>query len=188
MRSTLVLILISAVLTSCGSSKKKIASNPNSVRVLAGNETDIPATPELTSDMSGHLEVPEMNPLVKDIISTALSFNGTRYKYGGTTKRGMDCSGLIYISFQSADIPLQRTSAAMATQGDPITVGEVKKGDLLFFTTGGNKNRINHVGLVVDVNDDEIRFIHATTSRGVMVSSLREGYWNHAFHHARRIM
>ncbi|WP_461532436.1 C40 family peptidase [Sinomicrobium sp.] len=121
------------------------------------------------------------------IIETALSYIGTRYKYGGTTKRGMDCSGLIYVSFLEHNIPLQRVSYRMATQGKKIKLKEVQKGDLLFFKTG-RKNRINHVGLVVDVKGKDIRFIHATTSRGVLISSLKEGYWDHAFSEARKIL
>ncbi|MGS2764019.1 C40 family peptidase [Sinomicrobium sp. M5D2P9] len=121
------------------------------------------------------------------IIETAISYNGTRYRYGGTTRKGMDCSGLVYTSFQEHDIALQRASYMMATQGEKVKLKEVRKGDLLFFKTG-RKNRINHVGLVVDIKGQEIRFIHSTTSRGVLISSLKEGYWNHAFSEARRVL
>ncbi|WP_242015653.1 C40 family peptidase [Robertkochia marina] len=188
MRAPIITFIVAAFLVSCGSSKRSAESNRNHVRIMADNQAEVPVTKEIPNDASKNLDVPEIHPLVNGIINTALSYNGTRYKYGGTSKKGMDCSGLIYTSFQSADIPLQRSSAAMATQGEPVEVTEVKKGDLLFFTTGRSNERINHVGLVVEVNNDNIRFIHATTSRGVMVSSLREGYWNHAFHHARRIL
>ena len=100
----------------------------------------------------------------------------------------MDCSGLIYISFQENDIALQRASYMMATQGKKIKLKNVEKGDLLFFTTNKSSRKINHVGLVVDVRGNDIRFIHSTTSRGVLVSSLSEGYWNYAFNHARKIL
>ncbi|WP_417361811.1 C40 family peptidase [Galbibacter sp.] len=122
------------------------------------------------------------------IIKTAMNYNGTPYRYGGTTRKGMDCSGLVYVSFKEHDIPLQRTSAQMATEGKKIKLKEVEKGDLLFFTTSKNKKRINHVGLVVSTRGGDIQFIHSTTSRGVLVSSLSEGYWNYAFNQARRIL
>ena len=122
------------------------------------------------------------------IIKTAMDYNGTPYRYGGTTRKGMDCSGLIYVSFKEHGVPLQRVSAQMAKQGKKIKLKEVEKGDLLFFTTSKNKNRINHVGLVVSTRGGDIEFIHSTTSRGVLVSSLSEGYWNYAFDHARRIL
>lgn len=122
------------------------------------------------------------------IIKTAMNYNGTPYRYGGITKKGMDCSGLIYVSFKEHGIPLQRVSAQMAKQGKKIKLKEVEKGDLLFFTTSKNRKRINHVGLVVSTRAGDIEFIHSTTSRGVLVSSLSEGYWNYAFDHARRIL
>lgn len=121
------------------------------------------------------------------IVETALQYTGVRYKYGGTTKRGMDCSGLIYVAFQEHEVPLERVSYRMAQQGKAIGLRQIRVGDLLFFKTS-RKNRINHVGLVVAVGGDGIRFVHATSSRGVIVSSLKEGYWNHAFVKARRVL
>ena len=187
MRSPLYFLFFALLFISCGSSKKASGTKPNTVHVGVENKAEIPVDNALPAPTNRDA-VPEISPLVKEVVSTAMSYHGTRYKYGGTTKRGMDCSGLIYTSFDSINIPLQRTSSAMATQGEKIKVEQVKKGDLLFFTTGRSKSRVNHVGLVVEVMGDDIRFIHSTTSRGVLVSSLREGYWNHAFHHARRIL
>ncbi len=123
-----------------------------------------------------------------NIISTALTYSGVRYKFGGTTKKGMDCSGLLYVAFGEHDIQLPRVSYQMAEEGRQIRVNNVEKGDLLFFRTSKRKKRINHVGMVVAVEGDEIKFIHASTSRGVIVSSLREGYWNYAFVKATRVL
>lgn len=125
---------------------------------------------------------------VSKVIKTAMDYSGTPYRYGGTTKRGMDCSGLIYVAFKENGIALERVSRSMAKQGKKIKLKQVQKGDLLFFTTSKNRRRINHVGLVVSVRGNDIQFIHATTSRGVLVSSLNEGYWNYAFNHARKIL
>ncbi|XLS28677.1 C40 family peptidase [Flavobacteriaceae bacterium M23B6Z8] len=182
MRQIVPLLIFLAAVFGCKSSKKTANPKPISVIVAAAEETA-----ETNEEIPE--EIPETeNELAVNIISTALSYHGTRYKYGGTTKKGMDCSGLIFISFKEHDIPLERTSSMMASQGIEIKLNEVKKGDLLFFTTGKNKRRINHVGLVVDVEKDDIRFIHSTTSRGVLVSSIKEGYWNYAFREARRIL
>ncbi len=122
------------------------------------------------------------------IINTALLFSGVRYKYGGTTRNGMDCSGLLYTSFLEHDISLPRASYEMANEGKTIRINEVTKGDLLFFKTSSRGKGINHVGLVVAVEGDDIKFIHSTSSRGVIVSSLREGFWNYAFVKATRIL
>jgi len=133
-------------------------------------------------------EIPLASPKITNIIIHAKSFEGTRYKYGGTTKRGMDCSGLIYTAFLEEDIPMPRTSRAMSLKGERLYIKEVSRGDLLFFETNKNKKVINHVGLVVDVNEEHIYFIHASTSSGVIISSLSENYWNGHFVMARRIL
>lgn len=123
----------------------------------------------------------------EQIINFAKSFEGTRYKYGGTTRAGMDCSGLICTAFEQEQIRLPRSSRDMAKEGYPISLNEVAPGDLVFFKTT-NRNVISHVGLVVDVTEDTIHFIHATTTAGVIISSLKESYWNRAFTQARRVI
>ena len=122
----------------------------------------------------------------KKIIQKALSYKGTKYKYGGMTKSGIDCSGLMYNSFKSEHITLPRTSLAQSQRGVAISKKNIQEGDLVFFKTS-RKNRINHVGLVVSNKSGTVKFIHASSSRGVMISSLKEGYWANAYAKARRI-
>ena len=117
----------------------------------------------------------------------AKAFVGTRYKYGGTTKKGMDCSGLIYTSFLSEGIAIPRTSRDMSKLGKRLNLKEVEVGDLLFFETNKKKKVINHVGLVVETPTQDIFFIHSTSSRGVIISSLAENYWRENFVMARRV-
>ncbi|NND88214.1 MAG: C40 family peptidase [Flavobacteriaceae bacterium] len=125
---------------------------------------------------------------IEKIIEVALSYEGTRYRYGGTTRKGMDCSGLVYTAFETADIPLPRISRDMANRGERIRLEEAYLGDLLFFQTNKNRKVINHVGLIVENDRGQIRFIHSTTSRGVIISSLEERYWKSAYIEARRII
>ncbi|MCL4169391.1 UNVERIFIED_CONTAM: hypothetical protein GTU68_004292 [Idotea baltica] len=100
----------------------------------------------------------------------------------------MDCSGLVFESFREHDIILPRISRDMAKKGEQIKLKNVLKGDLLFFKTGNRRNSINHVGLIVDIIDNDIKFIHATTGHGVIISGLNETYWHKAFYEARRIL
>ncbi|MDC6365583.1 MULTISPECIES: C40 family peptidase [Flavobacteriaceae] len=179
LKKTLFLLLFFAVVA-CGPGKRKRTYSKTRTVSVEGSTED-------TSSRKSRKEERKNNK-AEAIISTAMTFSGTRYKYGGTTKRGMDCSGLIYVALQENDIAFPRTSYLMAREGQPIKVRQVQKGDLLFFKTSKSGNRINHVGLVVDVKGDDVKFIHATTSRGVLVSSLREGYWNYAFVKAMRIL
>lgn len=124
----------------------------------------------------------------KTIVKYAKTFDGTRYKYGGTTKRGMDCSGLIYTSYKKHNVNLPRTTAGLQGTGDWIDLKNVNVGDLVFFATKKNSRKVNHVGIVTNVRTGNVEFIHASSSRGVMVSSLAEKYWYFSFVQARRVL
>ena len=100
----------------------------------------------------------------------------------------MDCSGLIYTAFKEDNITIPRVSSAMAKTGDWIDLKNVREGDLLFFATKKNSRSVNHVGLVTAINGDAIAFIHSTTSKGVITSTLKEKYWYFAFVQARRVL
>jgi len=95
---------------------------------------------------------------------------------------------LVFESFREHDIILPRISRDMAKKGDKIQLKKVQKGDLLFFKTGNRRNSINHVGLIVDIRNNDIKFIHATSGKGVIISGLNETYWLNAFHEARRFL
>ncbi|MBD1262292.1 C40 family peptidase [Maribacter polysiphoniae] len=178
-------IVLLLFLSSCVAKKKTTYSKERKITVEASPEITSPeADNKLTKTTENHSSESKVNR----IINTALTFSGVRYKYGGTTKKGMDCSGLLYVAFKKNDVALPRVSSAMANQGKRIRVNQVEKGDLLFFKTSRKAKKINHVGLVVAVDNDDIKFIHASTSRGVIVSSLREGYWNYAFVKATRVL
>ena len=123
----------------------------------------------------------------KILLDTAFSYLGTPYRHGGITRKGMDCSGFVSTAFKSIEIPLSRSSQEMATQGKKIKLSNVQVGDLLFFKTL-RKNRISHVGLVVDIDGGEVKFIHASSKRGVVISSLSDAYYKKAFRIAKRVM
>ena len=124
----------------------------------------------------------------ESIVKFAKTFDGTRYKYGGTTKRGMDCSGLIYTSFTKHNVDIPRTTTDLKNAGSWIDVKEVNVGDLVFFATKKNSRKVNHVGIVTMVKTGDVEFIHASSSKGVMVSSLAERYWYFSFVQARRVL
>lgn len=183
MRHLLPILILTLVLGSCGSKKRTYSATRNPEVVADSVPVIVNSDPEVKEDAA----VVASTSKIDAVIKTALTFAGVRYRYGGTTRKGMDCSGLLYTSFLEHDLPLPRTSKLMAEEGRKIGEGKIRKGDLLFFKTGRRNNKINHVGMVVDVDGNEIKFIHSTTSRGVIVSSLDEGYWNYAFVKATRI-
>lgn len=184
MRKLIFLIsIITFTLTSCGGSR--VVTKKDDRR---STERSYSNTRKKYSREARNAEIPMASPKIANIITTAKRFEGTRYKYGGTTKRGMDCSGLIYTAFIEEDISMPRTSRAMSLEGERLYIKEVEPGDLLFFETNKNKKVINHVGLVVDIYAQQIFFIHASTSSGVIISSLSENYWNEHFVMARRVL
>lgn len=132
---------------------------------------------------------PQESYLASQIVNNAMQFEGVRYRGGGTTKAGMDCSGMVYATFQIFDTTLPRSSHEMAKIGTEIKLSEVKKGDLLFFKNNRRRSIINHVGLVTEVTPEgEVKFIHSSTSSGVIVSSMNEAYHARTFVQASRVV
>jgi len=125
--------------------------------------------------------------LATKIVRTANSNLGVKYKYGGTTKSGFDCSGLVFTSFKAHKITLPRSSSEMAKKGKSINTSEAQKGDLIFFSTGGGK-KINHVGIITEVKKNEIKFIHSSTQLGVIISSTKEAYYKKNYIKIMRVL
>lgn len=125
---------------------------------------------------------------IDDLLAEAQTYLGTPYRYGGTTRRGIDCSAFVLSVFGTvAGMNLPRVAASQAKEGDEIEKENLQKGDLVFFSHG--RGKISHVGIVEEVTaEGEIKFIHAATSRGVMVSSLNDSYWGPRYRFAKRVM
>lgn len=107
-------------------------------------------------------------------------WRGTRYKAGGMSKSGVDCSGYVHLTFKERlGLEVPRNSMALSQIGKPINRPELRTGDLVFFHTG----RTRHVGIYLDNN----QFMHASSRKGVMISSLDKGYWANRWWTARRV-
>lgn len=105
---------------------------------------------------------------------TAAEWIGTPYRNGGHTKRGTDCSGLtgeIYRKVYRVRLP--RSTGEQLAACRKVARRGLKEGDLVFFHNGKSRKKVTHVGIYL--KDD--KFVHASTSRGVIVSSLDENYW-----------
>lgn len=126
-------------------------------------------------------------PLANQIVENALQNLGVSYKTGGTTKEGMDCSGLVYSAYLNHNVAIPRTSNEMSLHGEMISTKEAQPGDLIFFMTNG-KTVVNHVGLIIEVADDEIKFIHSSTSKGVIISSTLDDYYGKTFAQINRVL
>lgn len=198
MKKIALLLLLAATFSSCSTSKKLVTTNFEALKTdlepikLTSNSTVsiAPNAFDLTSiELSPIVEIQRaIAPQANRIIDYAFMFDGVRYKRGGTTKEGMDCSGLVVTTFDSENIALPRVSRDIARTGSSIDLKEVTTGDLLFFATRRNSKTISHVGIVTTVREGFVEFIHASTSSGVIVSNMAEKYWHSAFIQARRVI
>lgn len=174
-----ILLIASSVAISCGSSKKVASKNKSGKKTVAKSEN----LRSLDSKFDG-----KVSKSINSILKDAEKYIGTPYKFGGNTSSGFDCSGFTVKVFEENDFKLPRRSSDQAESGNKIDIKEVKPGDLLFFATAGG-SRVSHVGIVHDIGGDgEVKFIHASTSKGVIISSLNETYWNKAYLHAQRVL
>lgn len=109
------------------------------------------------------------------------SFIGTPYRYGGTSKNGIDCSGLVFAVYRGQGITLPRTVREQFRVGQSVSRSHLAVGDLVFFNTTGTGP--SHVGIV----SGRSRFVHGSTSQGVIEDDLNGSLWRHRFVGARRI-
>ncbi|MEI6860228.1 MAG: NlpC/P60 family protein [Shewanella sp.] len=113
--------------------------------------------------------------LEQQLLAFHHEWKGTPYRYGGMSKRGVDCSALVYLAYK--DIlgrELPRTTAAQKNLGSQVDKVNLKTGDLVFFKTGWSTR---HVGIYLG----DSKFLHASTSQGVMISTLNNSYWKRKY-------
>ncbi|MGX9415894.1 NlpC/P60 family protein [Vibrio sp. WJH972] len=109
-------------------------------------------------------------------------WKGTPYVYGGLSSRGVDCSGFVYLTFlERLGLTLPRTTSSQVKVGIKVSPRKMKVGDLVFFKTGFNTR---HVGIYLGDN----QFLHASESKGVIISFLTNPYWQSHFWQVRRVM
>jgi len=119
--------------------------------------------------------------LQRALLAQYKDWYGTPHKWGGMSKQGVDCSGLVKLTFeQKFSLSLPRTTASQVKEGYSIKRAQLRTGDLVFFKTGVN---VRHVGIMVD----NLQFFHASSSRGVILSRLDNPYWNSHYWQSRRV-
>jgi cell wall-associated NlpC family hydrolase len=118
--------------------------------------------------------------ITQQLTRSAMHFLGVPYVFGGTSTSGFDCSGFVQHVFAMLGIGLPRTADAQFDVGRPA-VGGPRPGDLVFFDTYGG---VSHVGIYLGHG----KFVHASSSHGVMVSHLSESYWASRYVGAKRLI
>lgn len=161
------------ILSSCGSSKGNAQLyNPKEVAQLS-KQLEIPLS---NKDKDDDRNIP--------LYAEVSTWLGTPYRYGGSTKKGVDCSGFtmqVYKKVYNKKLP-RSTQGLAKTNYKKIAKSKLYAGDLIYFATGRDKKQVTHVGIYLKNG----KFIHASTSRGVMVNHVDDDYYRKAWVRAVR--
>mgnify|MGYP000362629696 CR=1 FL=1 len=154
-----VCFTVAILLVGCGTLQEKNTdvSTPNT------HKTYKPAYDKAIDTFSGD---------IKSMLYTQYDkWRGVRYRLGGSSKHGIDCSAFVQVTFKAKlGVNLPRTTSLQSRLGKEIKKSELQAGDLVFFRTGSTSR---HVGIYIEEN----RFLHASQSRGVTISKLDNVYW-----------
>lgn len=163
---TLAIAAVMAILTGCSSLATASLSTKTTTPTQISKQVQRAITQSRNNDAT-------------KILSTYRNWAGTRYRLGGSSKTGIDCSAFVQKTMSSAfKLHLPRTTSEQKHLGKAIAKSELRPGDLVFF----RKN--HHVGVYIGGG----KFVHASSSRGVTTSSLSESYWARTYTQSRRVL
>lgn len=172
-------ILSSLLLSGCKTKNRAVLETPDTYPLPV--EVYIPEDKNYKKETKGDMVHPEV---ADAIVKEARRWIGTKYKYGGDSRKGTDCSGMVWAIYQKvADIKLPRNSVKMFEYCTPLSRPQLSPGDLVFFNTAGNGTRVGHVGIYIGDNS----FIHASTSKGVRISTFDEPYYAKTYNRGGRV-
>ena len=135
-----------------------------------------PGAPDIPSSLGG-----DSDRIKSELYAQYRSWNNVGYRHGGMSRKGVDCSGVVHITYRDRfGITLPRKTSRIAKKGTQIMQRDLIPGDLVFFKTG---TLTQHVGMYLEKG----KFLHASTSAGVTISSMHSKYWRRCFWQARRI-
>ncbi len=163
------------------------SQNVNSVGI---NEVESLTSSDTLTIGDTMILVAPVSKATNEMINYAKRYLGTPYRYSGNTPTGFDCSGFINFVMGNFGFNLPRSSYAIAELGQTIKLADVQPGDLLFFKGRNiNSTTVGHVAMVVEVRVNEIKMIHASTSRGVIIENFKASqYYVPRFLKAKRLM
>ena len=127
--------------------------------------------------------IPPANPstIKKVLYSQFLDWESVPYELGGLSKQGIDCSGFVYVTYRvKFGVQMPRTTAVQSAAGRVVSRSRLEAGDLVFFKTGLSTR---HVGMYLE----DQQFLHVSSSKGVMISSLDNPYWSEKYWKSTRV-
>ncbi|MEP1035489.1 C40 family peptidase [Ekhidna sp.] len=125
---------------------------------------------------------------IESVINTGRSYIGTPYRWGGNSKAGIDCSGLIHNAYKTIGVNLPRTAKEQSKTGKKRGWEGIRAGDLVYFKFKKKGSKWYHSGMITYVSGDKILFIHASSSRGVVESNLLADYYKNNVRNFRRVI
>lgn len=175
----LTALCLTVLTTGCASSG---ASNSGASTSAAGERAGSSVPARATTSAEPERSGSEARAVESDLRSEAASWEGVPHRWGGTTRRGIDCSGLTQVMYARVlGLNLPRDTERQARTGERVRRSALQPGDLVFFKTG---RKTRHVGVYLSGNE----FVHASSSSGVTISSLETDYWRRTWWHARRVL
>lgn len=169
-------VAVAVLLSAC--STTNTAKNMHSETHAVGNEdpSSLQASQDEFESMVRNLDVKSR------LMDQYASWKGVRYRLGGETKRGIDCSAFVQRTFREQfGMDLPRSTYEQQEMGKSIKRNQLRTGDLVLFRAGSTGR---HVGIYIGNN----QFVHASTSSGVTISNMDEPYWNKRYNEARRVL
>jgi cell wall-associated NlpC family hydrolase len=156
-------------ITSCSSSRKTAnktvapITNAKEIKSTVKIKKKVPVIIVNTRDVSGD-----------EVTDFAETLIGVKYTYGSTIKeKGFDCSGFINYVFYNFNIRVPRVTVDFTSVGKEVPIADCRRGDLILFTgSDENSGVVGHMGIITQNKNGVVEFIHASTSRGVMISGM----------------
>lgn len=174
MKTKKIILLVLLIFLFLGCSKKE-------PKVALSNLAYPSASLQKTIIQNERLEI-NKNKNSKDFAKFYKEWKGVRYKFGGNSKNGIDCSAFIQQAYKKThNIQIPRTTLLQSKRGKRIKKSQLKLGDLVFFKTGRNSR---HVGIYME----DGKFMHASTKKGVTISKLDNVYFNKHYWKSTRIL
>lgn len=174
--------LLTLALSSCAlfHSEPAAKSRPTAHRPVAHRSAASPSAAKSLKPVDARTY---QRSFVREVVKVARTYTGTPYRSGGNTSEGIDCSGLIYATFQTVGLPMPRISWQQSEVGYEVEVTDIQPGDLVFFVPDkGKAGYVSHTGIVTEVHGErDIRFIHASSSRGVREDNMYSDYFRGRF-------